>query len=151
MLLDSFVTATLTWLAPRLTAMESEFGRDDKIVVFCARIEHLAQVRRGPPWLKYTDTSFCRVGASCGCSTARRGRTLARHYSCGSLLHLSTKMFSFVIQALLSLSKHIYTVFMYSTWCTVCDSTYQYNVPPSRTKEYSRTKKKYDFHIMSAS
>ncbi|KAJ7794172.1 PLC-like phosphodiesterase [Mycena olivaceomarginata] len=27
----------------RLTAMESEFGRDDKIVVFCARIEHLAQ------------------------------------------------------------------------------------------------------------
>ncbi|KAJ6554266.1 PLC-like phosphodiesterase [Mycena capillaripes] len=27
----------------RLTVMESEFGRDDKMVVFCARVEHLQQ------------------------------------------------------------------------------------------------------------
>ncbi|KAJ7113008.1 PLC-like phosphodiesterase [Mycena epipterygia] len=27
----------------RLTVMESEFGRDDKIVVFCARVDHLQQ------------------------------------------------------------------------------------------------------------
>ncbi|KAJ7319386.1 PLC-like phosphodiesterase [Mycena albidolilacea] len=64
----------------RLTVMQSEFGRDDKIVVFCARMEHLQQARTRP-----LNDYVVLVCASCGfdMNGKNSGATLLVRFSVG--------------------------------------------------------------------